>query len=37
VVSTFQMILEMNGFEVEAYTSPTSALPYVTKMIWIHF
>jgi DNA-binding NtrC family response regulator len=26
VVSTFQMILEMNGFEVEAYTSPTSAL-----------
>ena len=26
VVSTFQMILEMNGFEVEAYTSPISAL-----------
>jgi DNA-binding NtrC family response regulator len=26
VVSTFQMILEMNSFEVEAYTSPTSAL-----------
>jgi FixJ family two-component response regulator len=26
VVSTFQMILEMNGFEVEAYTSSTSAL-----------
>jgi two-component system, OmpR family, response regulator ChvI len=26
VVSTFQMILEMNGFEVEAYTSPTAAL-----------
>jgi two-component system, OmpR family, response regulator ChvI len=26
VVSTFQMILEMNGFEIEAYTSPTSAL-----------
>jgi two-component system, OmpR family, response regulator ChvI len=26
VVSTFQMILQMNGFEVEAYTSPTSAL-----------
>jgi DNA-binding NtrC family response regulator len=26
VVSTFQMILEMNGFEVEAYTSPMSAL-----------
>ena len=25
VVSTFQ-ILEMNGFEVEAYTSPISAL-----------
>jgi two-component system, OmpR family, response regulator ChvI len=26
VISTFQMILEMNGFEVEAYTSPISAL-----------
>jgi DNA-binding NtrC family response regulator len=26
LVSTFQMILEMNGFEVEAYTNPTSAL-----------
>jgi FixJ family two-component response regulator len=26
VVSTFQMILEMNGFEVEAYISPISAL-----------
>jgi FixJ family two-component response regulator len=26
IVSTFQMILEMNGFEVEAYTSPTFAL-----------
>jgi two-component system, OmpR family, response regulator ChvI len=26
VVSTFKMILEMNGFEVEAYTSPISAL-----------
>lgn len=26
VVSTFQMILEMNGFEVEAHTSSTSAL-----------
>jgi DNA-binding NtrC family response regulator len=26
VVSTFQMILEMNGFEVEAYTNPISAL-----------
>src|SRR5215204_3376782 len=26
VVSTFQMILEMNGFEVEVYTSPISAL-----------
>ncbi len=26
VVSTFQMILEMNGFEVEAYTSPIFAL-----------
>jgi two-component system, OmpR family, response regulator ChvI len=26
VVSTFQMILEMNGFEVEAYTSTTCAL-----------
>lgn len=26
VVSTFQMILEMNGFEVEAHTSSISAL-----------
>ena len=26
VVSTFKMILEMNGFEVDAYTSPTLAL-----------
>jgi DNA-binding NtrC family response regulator len=26
VVSTFQMILEMNGFEVEAYINPISAL-----------
>jgi two-component system, OmpR family, response regulator ChvI len=26
VVSTFKMILEMNGFEVDAYTSPISAL-----------
>jgi DNA-binding response OmpR family regulator len=26
IVSTFQMILEMNGFEVEAHTSPTFAL-----------
>ena len=26
IVSTFQTILEMNGFEVEAHTSPTSAL-----------
>jgi two-component system, OmpR family, response regulator ChvI len=25
-VSTFQMTLEMNGFEVEAYTSPISSL-----------
>ena len=26
VTSTFKMILEMNGFEVDAYTSPLSAL-----------
>jgi FixJ family two-component response regulator len=26
VISTFKMILEMNGFEVDAYTSPTLAL-----------
>jgi two-component system, OmpR family, response regulator ChvI len=26
VVSTFKMILELNGFEVDAYTSPSSAL-----------
>jgi FixJ family two-component response regulator len=26
VTSTFKMILEMNGFEVHAYTSPLSAL-----------
>ena len=26
VVSTFKMILEMNGFEVDAYTNPMSAL-----------
>jgi DNA-binding NtrC family response regulator len=26
VVSTFKMILEMNNFEVDAYTSPLSAL-----------
>lgn len=26
VTSTFKMVLEMNGFEVDAYTSPLSAL-----------
>ena len=26
VITTFKMILEMNGFEVDAYTSPTLAL-----------
>jgi FixJ family two-component response regulator len=26
VISTFKMILEMNGFEVDAYTNPTLAL-----------
>jgi DNA-binding NtrC family response regulator len=26
VVSTFKMILELNGFEVDAYTNPLSAL-----------
>jgi two-component system, OmpR family, response regulator ChvI len=26
ITSTFKMILEMNGFEVDAYTSPTLAL-----------
>jgi DNA-binding NtrC family response regulator len=26
IISTFKMILEMNGFEVDAYTSPLSAL-----------
>jgi FixJ family two-component response regulator len=26
VASTFRMILEMNGFEVDSYTSPISAL-----------
>jgi FixJ family two-component response regulator len=26
LTSTFKMILEMNGFEVDAYTSPLSAL-----------
>jgi FixJ family two-component response regulator len=26
VTSTFKMILEMNGFEVDAYTNPLSAL-----------
>jgi two-component system, OmpR family, response regulator ChvI len=26
VVSTFKMILEMNGFEVDAHTNPLSAL-----------
>ena len=26
IISTFKMILEMNGFEVDAYTSPTLAL-----------
>jgi DNA-binding response OmpR family regulator len=26
ITSTFKMILEMNGFEVDAYTSPLSAL-----------
>ena len=26
VISTFKMILEMNGFEVDAYTNPLSAL-----------
>jgi FixJ family two-component response regulator len=26
VISTFKMILEMNGFEVDAYTSPLSVL-----------
>ena len=26
VISTFEMILEMNGFEVDAYTNPTLAL-----------
>jgi PleD family two-component response regulator len=25
IISTFKMILEMNGFEVDAYTSPLSA------------
>jgi two-component system, OmpR family, response regulator ChvI len=26
IISTFKMILEMNGFEVDAYTNPLSAL-----------
>ena len=26
IISTFKIILEMNGFEVDAYTSPLSAL-----------
>jgi DNA-binding NtrC family response regulator len=26
VISVFKMILEMNGYEVDAYTSPTTAL-----------
>jgi FixJ family two-component response regulator len=26
IISTFKMILEMNGFEVDAYTSPTLSL-----------
>ncbi|MFZ0646909.1 MAG: response regulator, partial [Nitrososphaeraceae archaeon] len=26
VISVFKMILEMNGYEVDAYTDPTSAL-----------
>jgi two-component system catabolic regulation response regulator CreB/two-component system response regulator ChvI len=26
VISLFKMVLEMNGFEVEAYTDPTAAL-----------
>jgi DNA-binding NtrC family response regulator len=30
VISTFQMILEMNGFEVDSYTNPILALSHFT-------